>query len=153
MARVLLRSVRWLLASDPDRGAMHRIVYDAECETCGESAETSIGSRVAPEVWAITHTGRHPTHRIFVATQKTVWRTTPATEYVDDMGDVEAPIVRTRDGAGPKALRQQRADWSRRVRDWANLTGLFVSAGGAIPHQIVAYYLTVHPDDPSPGGP
>ncbi len=148
---ILLRSVRWLLSPDPERGATHRIVYDAQCETCEESADTSIGSRVAPEVWALTHTGRHPDHRTFIATQRTVWRAAPATGRGGrDLGDVETLIERTRDGAGPKSVRHQRADWNRRVRDWANLHGFFVSAGGSIPHSIVAHYLSVHRDDPPP---
>ncbi|MGW6602541.1 DUF7848 domain-containing protein [Streptomyces sp. NPDC055036] len=153
MTRVLLRSVRWLLASDPDRGAKHRIVYDAQCETCEASADPAVGSRVGPEVWAITHTGRHPTHRTFVATQRTVWRTAPAEGCGAAMGDMEALIERTRDHAGPKSVRQQRADWSHRVRDWANLNGYFVSAGGSLPHQLVALYVSVHPDDPRPEAP
>ncbi|MEV4972021.1 DUF7848 domain-containing protein [Streptomyces scopuliridis] len=147
---VILRSVRWLLAPDPDRGAKHRIVYDAQCETCEESAETSIGSRVAPEVWALTHTGRNPDHRTFIATQRTVWLATPAKGRGADLGDVEELIERTRDGAGPKSLRRQRADWNMRVRDWANLRGHFVSAGGTLSHMIVGHYLSVHPDDPPP---
>ncbi|MFJ5114195.1 hypothetical protein ACIQAD_26545 [Streptomyces sp. NPDC088551] len=148
---VILRSVRWLLGPHPERGAAHRIVYDAQCETCEESADTSIGSRVGPEVWALTHTGRHPDHRTFIATQRTVWLATPAKGRGGrDLGDVETLTERTRDGAGPKSLRQQRADWNHRVRDWANLNGFFVSAGGSLPHLIVSHYLSVHPDDPPP---
>uniref|UniRef100_UPI00404014A9 DUF7848 domain-containing protein n=1 Tax=Streptomyces sp. TG1A-60 TaxID=3129111 RepID=UPI00404014A9 len=30
------------------------------------------------EVWALKHTGLHPTHRQFKATAETFWRVTPA---------------------------------------------------------------------------
>ncbi|MFE4828616.1 hypothetical protein [Streptomyces sp. NPDC056672] len=70
----IMRSVRWTVRPDPEQGGVDRIVYDAECLTCGATSDVAHGSRVGPEVWTLTHTGANPSHRQYAASSHTVWR-------------------------------------------------------------------------------
>ncbi|MGW0708205.1 DUF7848 domain-containing protein [Streptomyces sp. NPDC002643] len=77
MTRSIIRAAEWTLGPETVEGAPQG-VYSAECLTCGARAEPTAHERLPVEVWALKHTGLHPTHRQFKAAAETFWRVTPA---------------------------------------------------------------------------
>ncbi|MGW6238499.1 DUF7848 domain-containing protein [Streptomyces sp. NPDC055094] len=145
--RTIICSVLWTLRQDVSHGAPVAPVHQSECATCGDRSPAAEGSRVGPEVWALIHTGRNPSHRDYRATSTTMWRafpTDPATRA--DTIPAEPPEP----PEPPRTPRQITGAWVRRVRMWAHAQGAFVSDGGPLPELIVDAYLADHPDDPRP---
>ncbi|MFJ4919872.1 hypothetical protein [Streptomyces sp. NPDC088725] len=95
--RTIIRAVLWTLRQDGEKGAPQAPRYQSECTTCGERSDTEEGTRVGPEVWALTHVGRHPSHRAFRATAMTFWRAYPSAG--SDVAD--PPVSRRPIGATP----------------------------------------------------
>ncbi|MFC4609706.1 hypothetical protein ACFO9E_18075 [Streptomyces maoxianensis] len=74
----LIKAAEWTLSTDTAQGAPQEPMYESECTTCAESSGATEGSRVHPEIWALKHTGSHPTHRQFRAVITSFWRVSPA---------------------------------------------------------------------------
>lgn len=76
MTRSIIRAAEWTLGPDTEPGASGP-VYEAECTTCGDASEAG-HEQSTPEIWALKHTGSHPSHRSFRAITTSFWRVTPA---------------------------------------------------------------------------
>ncbi len=77
MTRSIIKAAEWTLGPETGEGAPQGI-YSAECLMCGAQARPTDNERLPVEVWALKHTGLHPTHRQYQATAETFWRVTPA---------------------------------------------------------------------------
>lgn len=77
MTRSVLRHVEWHLGPDTSPGAPDAALYQAECRVCGDASPVSAGRTDAPEVWAMRHTGRNPSHTGYKAVTTSYWRMTP----------------------------------------------------------------------------
>ncbi|MFE1957117.1 hypothetical protein [Streptomyces sp. NPDC059479] len=78
MIRTVIRSVAWTVRTDTTPDAPAQPLYEAECTTCGEMSGAEEGSRVGPEMWALIHTGKNPSHRSYKGAETTFWRVFPS---------------------------------------------------------------------------
>ncbi|MGW2515341.1 DUF7848 domain-containing protein, partial [Streptomyces scopuliridis] len=108
--RTIIRSVMWTLRQYTSRGAPVAPVHQSECATCGDRSPAEEGSRVGPEVWALIHTGRNPSHRDYRATVTTMWRAFPSDPAVSPSKVPPEPPET------PRTPRQMTEAWVRRVR-------------------------------------
>ncbi|AVZ73986.1 hypothetical protein SLUN_19260 [Streptomyces lunaelactis] len=73
----IITAAEWTLTAETAEGAPQAI-FSAVCLTCGAEAQPVDGERLPVEVWALKHTGLHPTHRQFKAVTECFWRVDPA---------------------------------------------------------------------------
>ncbi|MGW7362958.1 DUF7848 domain-containing protein [Streptomyces sp. NPDC054841] len=74
----LITAAESILGVDTEPGGPSAQQYEAHCRTCGETSGAAEGERLPAELWALKHTGRHPSHRMYQAVQTSHWRVTPA---------------------------------------------------------------------------
>ncbi|MET9481001.1 hypothetical protein [Streptomyces sp. NPDC006638] len=96
--RTIIRSVDWTLRPDTTPGAPQLPLYETQCTTCGASSADPVsegqtpppkeGDKVGPEVWALVHTGKNPSHRSYRGVATTFMRVTPSDD--SDVGDPPA---------------------------------------------------------------
>lgn len=79
MTRAILRHAQWHLGVDTTPSASQQPHCVVQCDTCGECTECPVADREMAEEWALEHTGRHPTHQTYRASQVTSWRVSPTT--------------------------------------------------------------------------
>lgn len=84
--RSIFRAVAWTLRQAEEAGTPTPTVFRAECLSCDDKSPASAGKRIGPEMWALTHTGKYPSHRDYRAVQADYWRVFPA-----DSSDVADP--------------------------------------------------------------
>lgn len=75
--RSVFRAVVWTLRRVEENGAPKPTVFRAECMSCDDKSPASVGKRIAPEMWALGHTGKYPSHRDYKAVQSDFWRVCP----------------------------------------------------------------------------
>jgi hypothetical protein len=87
-----MRYIKWTISRDTAEGASPQI-YEMQCTTCHEQS-TASENPDDPHDWALTHSGRNPTHRGYRGIATSFWRTTMP-------GEDQAPaaFIGRRDGA------------------------------------------------------
>ncbi|CAL9458068.1 hypothetical protein SUDANB15_02560 [Streptomyces sp. enrichment culture] len=75
--RAIIKAAEWTLGPETAEGAPKEPMYEAECTSCGEQSGATESDRLPAEVWALKHTGSHPTHRTYRATITSFWRIEP----------------------------------------------------------------------------
>ncbi|MEU6449578.1 hypothetical protein [Streptomyces sp. NPDC046979] len=76
--RAIIKAAEWTLGPETAEGAPREPMYEAECASCGESSGATDGEQLPAEVWALKHTGAHPSHRTYRAIITSFWRVSPA---------------------------------------------------------------------------
>ncbi|MET8677360.1 hypothetical protein ABZW18_07175 [Streptomyces sp. NPDC004647] len=76
--RSIIKAAEWALAPETAEGAPAVPLYEAECTTCGDQSRVAEGDQLAPELWAMKHTGLNTTHRTYRAVITSFWRVSPA---------------------------------------------------------------------------
>jgi hypothetical protein len=100
--RTIMRTVKWTLTPDREEGAPQLPLYETQCTTCGESSADPVddgkapppkeGDKVGPEVWALIHTGKNPSHRGYLGVATTFMRVVPSAGF--EVGDPPTPLVK-----------------------------------------------------------
>jgi hypothetical protein len=78
--RAIIKAAEWTLAPETAEGAPREPLYEAQCTSCKDTSECTEGQRLPVEVWALKHTGAHPTHRTFRAIITSFWQVSPTEE-------------------------------------------------------------------------
>lgn len=73
----VIRPAEWTLTADPSEGTPHG-VFQVMCPSRGLASMRVEDEQLPVEVWALKHTGPHPTHRRFRLVTESYWPVTPA---------------------------------------------------------------------------
>ncbi|WP_338931012.1 hypothetical protein WEB32_06695 [Streptomyces netropsis] len=76
LPRLLMRFMDWALNFD-DREGVPEAIFEMECMICHAVSELCDNEGETSQLWALKHTGRHPTHREFKLLTETFWRVDP----------------------------------------------------------------------------
>ncbi|MEU1626611.1 hypothetical protein ABZ746_15035 [Streptomyces sp. NPDC020096] len=72
----IIRGAEWNLGAETTPGAPEAI-YVVECVACHDQSDPVDNDRLEVEMWALKHTGRNTSHRLFKLKTETFWRVSP----------------------------------------------------------------------------
>ncbi|WP_437114176.1 DUF7848 domain-containing protein [Streptomyces syringium] len=74
--RLHLAVADWALSFD-DRENVPEAVFEMQCMICHAVSGPGDTEGETSQLWALRHTGRHPSHRVFKLATATFWRVDP----------------------------------------------------------------------------
>ncbi|MFE2426355.1 hypothetical protein ACFXJ5_06295 [Streptomyces sp. NPDC059373] len=74
---MIIKAAEWTLSVETGEGAPQNI-FAVLCIACGVESPAVDDDRLAVELWALQHTGSHPTHRQYQPKILGFWRVDPA---------------------------------------------------------------------------